>query len=242
MDLAEVIGTAIALNLLLNIPLIWGVILTSLDVLIILFFWSKSSRSFEILILMLVMSTATCIFILVAKSPVNYMDVFIGYLPSAELVTDRKALLLTIGIIGATVMPHNLYLHSNLVISRSDNIEPEDREKAIRSDLRISYYDSAIALIFALFVNSSILIVSSANFYSADKSGIADIHDAYALLSESLGTSAATLFALALLFAGQSSTITGTLTGQIVMEGLLILTLKDFCLIHYCLCHGLDGY
>lgn len=129
-------------------------------------------------------------------------------------------------------MPHNLYLHSNLVISKSNDdfnvIDPKDREKVIRSNLKMSNYDSFIALMLALFMNSAILIVSSANFYSKGRHDIADIPDAYELIARMIGQSAATLFAVALLFAGQSSTVTGTLAGQVVMEGELNLTTSFF--------------
>jgi manganese transport protein len=233
MDLAEVIGSAIALKLLLGIPILYGVLITSLDVMVILLLWSsKETRPFEILIFVLVMSVAICLFVIVGLSGVDFSKVALGFLPPTEIISNPNALLITIGIIGATgfnfitlVMPHNLYLHSNLVIRKaeqSQNIKDKSNYyKVVRTMLNLSYMDSAVALMFALFVNAAILIVSAANFNSKGRFDIADLEDAYYLMQSTLGSSASTLFAVALLLAGQSSTITGTLAGQIVMEAFL---------------------
>ena len=244
-DLAEVIGAAIALKLLFNIPLLWGVLLTGLDVLVILAFGfnAKHIRVFEIGIGCLVFVTAVCLFIVAGKSGPVFRDVLIGYLPTLEIFTAPGSLAIAVGIIGATVMPHNLYLHSYIVKYRSksdqgsieeidtfvmeptestgDPTQPLTRKSTLPSTLQMSYLDSIVALTFALFVNSSILIISSANFYTRGLNDVAEIPDAFQLIGESLGSSFSTLFAVALLLAAQSSTITGTMAGQIVMDGFL---------------------
>ncbi|KAI8895030.1 natural resistance-associated macrophage protein-domain-containing protein [Globomyces pollinis-pini] len=241
-DLAEVIGSAIALNLLTGIPLFWGIIITAADVMVLLAGWNhKNFRIFEVFIMALVLITAGCLFAVTVKSDPVIGDVLFGYLPSPTIITNPDAVFLAVGIIGATVMPHNLYLHSSIVKYRanqnSENFEDEDfeidnastmsdtqplsRNISIPNTLSMSNTDSVMALLFALLVNSSILIIAASNFYYNDKTDVAEIPDAYRLIREMLGYAFATLFAFALLLSGQSSTITGTMAGQIVMEGFL---------------------
>jgi manganese transport protein len=245
-DLAEVIGSAIALKLLFHIPLLYGVLITGLDVLVIIMFGfnAKHMRLFEGMIALLVLTTACCLFAVTAKSGPNMGDVAFGYLPSTLIFTNPDALYVAVGIIGATVMPHNLYLHSYIVKYRSNrddgeiveivefeevdaesvgsnDTQPLNRIKTLPTTLQMSYLDSSIALTFALFVNSSILIIAGANFYTKGETDIADIEDAFKLIGSYLGSVFAALFAIALLLAGQSSTITGTMAGQIIMEGFL---------------------
>ncbi|KAJ3313977.1 hypothetical protein HDV04_001283 [Boothiomyces sp. JEL0838] len=246
-DLAEVIGSAIALKLLFKIPMFWGVLLTAADVMMILFAWKPENfRYFEFLIFGLVFTCAICLFIVAGKSNPVFSDVMYGFLPKWDIITAPGALYVSVGIIGATVMPHNLYLHSSIVQQRSGfkaNHAEEVNEVSSNGDansliretdtqlvsrlrniptfLQMSWLDSAIALTFALFVNASILIISSANFYTIGRTDIAEIPDAFNLIGELLGSAFATVFATALLISGQSSTITGTMAGQIIMEGFL---------------------
>ena len=242
-DLAEVIGSAIALNLLFNLPIVWGVVITAVDVLIILIgFKAKYLRIFENFIILLVYAVAICLLILVGKSNPDWSKIMLGFLPTATTFTNPKKLYVAMGIIGATVMPHNLYLHSSLVKFRSGNgnalgdiselTEDRDQEMspaasstalrlALPQTLKFTYLDSAFALTFALIANSSILIVAAAAFYDKNIQEVAELSDAYALLDQYLGRTAAVLFAFALLCSGQSSTITGTLAGQYVMTGFL---------------------
>ncbi|ORZ07729.1 natural resistance-associated macrophage protein-domain-containing protein [Lobosporangium transversale] len=261
-DLAEVIGSAIALNLLFKIPLPWGVVITAADVLVILFAFRddqsvKSRRLFEALVILLVSCVGVCFTAEIVYAQPVAKDVFKGFLPSAEILTNRGALYLAIGIIGATVMPHNLYLHSSIVklrtsreltklassqasMSSTSNLMASDQRQAmldedkgavslkhstIRTTLRYTFVDSTVALTFALYVNSAILIVSAATFKykfpEVDNEGLADFFDAFHLLSQYLGKAAGYVFAVALLMAGQSSTLTATLAGQIIMEGFL---------------------
>ncbi|KAF9907107.1 hypothetical protein EC991_011325 [Linnemannia zychae] len=261
-DLAEVIGSAIALNLLFKIPLAWGVVITAADVLIILFAFRddqsvKSRRVFEALVILLVSSVGVCFTALIVYSEPVAKDVLRGFLPDTKILTEKEALFLSIGIIGATVMPHNLYLHSSIVklrtsreltelassqasmSSTSDLMTVDQRQvmleedkgavsvkhSTIRSTLRYTFWDSTVALTFALYVNSAILIVAAATFKykhpDVDNSGLADFFSAFDLLGQYLGRAAGYLFAVALLMAGQSSTLTATLAGQIIMEGFL---------------------
>ncbi|KAF9435472.1 hypothetical protein BGZ76_006239 [Entomortierella beljakovae] len=259
-DIAEVIGSAIALNLLFKIPLPWGVVITAADVLIVLLAFRddqsvKSRRLFEALVIVLVTAVGVCFTIEIVYSQPVAKDVFKGYLPNIEILKDKDALYLAIGIIGATVMPHNLYLHSSIVklrtsrelnklassqASMSSTVDmlgehraEEEKEKGvvsakhstIKTTLKYTFIDSTVALTFALYVNSAILIVSAATFKykypDADNSGLADFYDAFRLLSQYLGKAAGYIFAVALLMAGQSSTLTATLAGQIIMEGFL---------------------
>src|SRR4051812_39487 len=225
-DLAEVIGTAIALQLLFHIPLLIGVCLTALDVLIILFLQSRGFRYIEALVISLIGVIAFCFTLEIIFSRPELAGIARGFfVPSSNILSDPGMLYIAIGILGATVMPHNLYLHSSVVQTRNYERTPEGKREAIK----FSNIDTAVALTLALFVNAAILIVSAATFYRTGHSEVAEIGDAYKLLTPLLGvTGASTLFALALLASGQNSTLTGTLAGQIVMEGFLNLRLKPW--------------
>ncbi len=221
-DLAEVIGSAIALNLLFGIPLIWGVCLTALDVLLILLLQHKGFRYLEALVIALVATIGICFGVELAMAQPALAEVARGLLPRGEIVTNPAMLYIAIGILGATVMPHNLYLHSSIVQTRK--VLPDDTSK--REAIRFATLDSTVALLFAFFINAAILILAAATFHQAGHPEVADIGDAYRLLTPLLGTTlASTLFAVALLASGQNSTITGTLAGQIVMEGFLNIRL-----------------
>jgi manganese transport protein len=225
-DLAEVIGSAIALNLLFHIPLIVGVCLTALDVLIILFLQQRGFRFIEALVITLIGTISICFGLEILFSRPSVMGILHGFLvPSPQIVFDSGMLYIAIGILGATVMPHNLYLHSAIVQSR--NFERNSTGK--REAIKFCTIDSTIALTIALFVNAAILIVSAATFYRRGMTGVAEINDAYRLLTPLLGvTGASTMFALALLASGQNSTLTGTLAGQVVMEGFLNIRLRPW--------------
>jgi manganese transport protein len=224
-DLAEVIGSAIALNLLFGIPLIAGVCVTGFDVLIVLFLQNKGFRYIEALVITLIAVVGGCFaWELIASRP-DMVGIARGFIPSARIVSDSGMLYIAIGILGATVMPHNLYLHSSIVQTRRYELNTAGRREAIK----FATIDSTLALMFALFINAAILIVSAATFYTRGRSDVAEIQDAYKLLSPLLGvTGASTLFALALLASGQNSTLTGTLAGQIVMEGFLNIRLRPW--------------
>src|SRR3954468_10470717 len=225
-DLAEVIGTAIALQLLFHIPLLIGVCLTALDVLIILFLQSRGFRYIEALVITLIGVIASCFTLEIIFSRPELAGIARGFfVPSINILRDPGMLYIAIGILGATVMPHNLYLHSSVVQTRNYERTPEGKREAIK----FSDIDTAVALTLALFVNAAILIVSAATFYRSGHSEVAEIGDAYKLLTPLLGvTGASTLFALALLASGQNSTLTGTLAGQIVMEGFLNIRLRPW--------------
>jgi manganese transport protein len=221
-DLAEVIGSAIALNLLFGIPLLWGVCLTALDVLLILLLQNKGFRWLEAFVIALIATIGVCfaVELLMASPPVG--QVLRGLVPTTQVVTNPMMLYIAIGILGATVMPHNLYLHSSIVQTRK--VLPDIPSK--REAIRFATLDSTLALLFAFFINGSILILAAATFHQTGHQEVADIGDAYRLLTPLLGTTiASTLFAVALLASGQNSTITGTLAGQIVMEGFLNIRL-----------------
>jgi manganese transport protein len=224
-DLAEIIGSAIALNLLFHIPLLAGVCITALDVLIVLFLQNKGFRYLEALVITLIAVVGGCFaWELVASRP-DVIGIAKGFIPSGQIVTDPGMLYIAIGILGATVMPHNLYLHSSIVQTRRYELDVTGKRQAIK----FATIDSTLALMFALFINAAILIVSAATFYTRGRNDVAEIQDAYKLLSPMLGvTGASTLFALALLASGQNSTITGTLAGQIVMEGFLNIRLRPW--------------
>ncbi len=224
-DLAEIIGSAIALNLLFGIPLLVGVCLTALDVLIVLFLQNKGFRYIEALVITLMTVIGGCFaWELVASRP-DLLGIAKGFIPTTQIVTDPGMLFIAIGILGATVMPHNLYLHSSIVQTRRYELTAPGKREAIK----FATIDSTLALMFALFINAAILIVSAATFYSRGRNDVAEIQDAYKLLSPMLGvTGASTLFALALLASGQNSTLTGTLAGQIVMEGFLNLRIRPW--------------
>ena len=224
-DLAEVIGSAIALNLLFGIPLLVGVCITALDVLLVLFLQNKGFRYIEALVITLIAVIGGCFaWELVASRP-DVVGIAKGFIPSSQVVTDPGMLYIAIGILGATVMPHNLYLHSSIVQTRRYEMNSAGKREAIK----FATIDSTLALMFALFINAAILIVSAATFYTRGRNDVAEIQEAYKLLSPLLGvTGASTLFALALLASGQNSTLTGTLAGQIVMEGFLNIRLRPW--------------
>jgi len=224
-DLAEVIGAAIALNLLFGIPLPWGIAITALDVFLVLYLQHRGFRVLEAIVIALVATIGVCFLVEIILSKPNMGAIARGFVPSAEIVRNREMLYIAIGILGATVMPHNLYLHSSIVQTRAYDLTPEGRREAIR----FSFIDSTVALTFALFINASILTVAAATFYTRGNTQVAEIQDAYHLLSPLLGVGAASvLFAIALLASGQSSTLTGTLAGQIVMEGFLDIRLRPW--------------
>src|SRR6185369_11325396 len=216
-DLAEVIGSAIALNLLFKIPLVWGVCITALDVLAVMYLQNKGFRYIEALVVTLILTIGGCFFAEIIFSKPNVVAVMAGFVPKFEIVRNPAMLYIAIGILGATVMPHNLYLHSSIVQTRKYEQTAAGKKEAIK----FATLDSTIALMFALFINAAILIVSSATFHGTEHK-VAEIQDAHKLLSPMLGfTVASALFAIALLASGQNSTLTGTLAGQIVMEGFL---------------------
>ena len=224
-DLAEVIGTAIALNLLFDIPIAWGVAITALDVLIVLYLQNKGFRLLEALVIALIATVGLCfLFELIVARP-DLAGVAAGFIPSPEILQNPEMLYIAIGILGATVMPHNLYLHSSIVQTRKYDLTAEGKREAVR----FAFVDSTIALSFALFINASILIVAAATFHRSGNTQVAEIQDAYQLLSPLLGVGAASaVFALALLASGQNSTLTGTLAGQIVMEGFLNIRIRPW--------------
>ncbi|CAN5815205.1 Nramp family divalent metal transporter [soil metagenome] len=224
-DLAEVVGAAIALNLLFGLPLIWGVCLTALDVLIVLYLQHRGFRYVEILVVMLIVAIAGCFAVEMALARPQIGELMLGFIPSTEIVRNREMLYIAVGILGATVMPHNLYLHSSIVQTR----KYRDTSAGKREAIRFATIDSTVALMFALFINAAILVMAAATFHGTPHEGVADIGDAYQLLSPLLGSSAASaLFAVALLCSGQNATLTGTLAGQIVMEGFLNIRLRPW--------------
>ena len=224
-DLAEVIGTAIALQLLFGLPLVVGATITALDVLLILLLQQRGFRYLEAFVISLITVIALCFAIeLVLASP-DWRAVAQGFVPQTEILTNPAMLYIAIGILGATVMPHNLYLHSSIVQTRRWEPTPAGRREAVL----FATIDSTVALTLALFVNAAILILAAAAFHTTGQTEVAEIQDAYRLLAPTLGVAAAsTLFALALLASGQNSTITATLAGQIVMEGFLRLRLPPW--------------
>ncbi|PJJ54559.1 Nramp family divalent metal transporter [Hymenobacter chitinivorans] len=224
-DLAEVIGSAIALNLLFGLPLPWGVVLTILDVLVVLFFQNKGFRVIESIVAGLIVVIFGCFLYEILVSHPDYLGIARGLVPQKEVVTTPGMLYIAIGILGATVMPHNLYLHSSIVQTRAI----EQTEPGKRMAIKFATIDSTVALFLAFFVNAAILITAAATFHTNGLFHVADITDAHKLLAPVLGAGAAgTVFAIALLASGQNSTLTGTLAGQIVMEGFLDLQLKPW--------------
>jgi len=224
-DLAEVIGTAIALQLLFGVPLVWGVVLTALDVFLILVLQRFGFRKLEAFIVALLIIIAGCFAFELALARPSISAIAGGLVPSAEVVTNPAMLYIAIGILGATVMPHNLYLHSSIVQTRSFGPSREEKREAIK----FATLDSSIALGLALFINASILILAAAAFHETGRTDVAEIQDAYQLLAPALGVGlASTLFAIALLASGQNSTVTATLAGQIVMEGFLNIRLPPW--------------
>ncbi len=221
-DLAEVIGMAIGINLLFDIPLIWGILITFLDTFILLFLINKGMRKMEAFILALVFVIGLSFLIEMFLAKPHAGDILRGFIPS---IPDKDALYIALGIIGATVMPHNLYLHSSLVQTRKFS----SGFKSIKQALKFNLIDSLVALNLAFFVNAAILILAAATFYKAGLYQVAEIQDAYKLLEPLLGSHRApVLFAVALIAAGQSSTITGTLAGQIIMEGFINLRIQPW--------------
>ncbi|MEO8621688.1 MAG: Nramp family divalent metal transporter [bacterium] len=223
-DLAEVIGSAIALNLLFGIALPVGVAITGFDVLLLLYLQNKGVRVLEALVITLVATVGVCFgFELMLARP-DLLGVAKGFIPTMDIVSNPDKLYIAIGILGATVMPHNLYLHSSIVQTRRYEENAAGRREAVR----YAFVDSTIALSFALFINAAILIVASATFHTTGNSAVAEIQDAFKLLTPLLGAGASTVFALALLASGQNSTLTGTLAGQIVMEGFLDIRIRPW--------------
>jgi manganese transport protein len=224
-DLAEVIGTAIALKLLFGIPLIAGALITALDAFLLLMLMNRGFRFLEAFIVALLVVIALCFLVQIVLAAPPVAGVLAGFLPKTEIVTNPEMLYIAIGIIGATVMPHNLYLHSSIVQTRQFERNDEGR----RSAIRWATADSTIALMLALFVNAAILIVAAAVFHANGKTDVAEIEQAYSLLSPLLGVGiASVLFAIALLASGLNSTVTATLAGQIVMEGFLDLRIPNW--------------
>jgi manganese transport protein len=224
-DLAEVIGSAIALNLLFGMPLAWGVCLTALDVLAVLYLQQKGFRYIEAFVIALIGIIGVCFAMEIIFSKPSLAGILKGFVPRTEILRNPDMLYIAIGILGATVMPHNLYLHSSIVQTRKYRSSREGIKEAIR----FATLDSTVALMFALFINAAILIMSAATFHNTGNQDVAEIGDAYKLLSPLLGTTlASVLFAVALLCSGQNSTLTGTLAGQIVMEGFLNIRLRPW--------------
>jgi manganese transport protein len=221
-DIAEVVGTAIGLNLLFGIPLELGVIITALDVFLILYLQKLGFRWIEAFIICLLGVIAICFAVQIAMADPEWGAVIKGFAPTSEIVTNPAMLYLALGIIGATVMPHNLYLHSGVVQTRAyGRSDPEKREA-----LTFATIDSTVALMFALLVNASILILAAATFNKTGNASIAELGDAHSMLAPLLGSMLAPkLFAIALLCCGLNSTVTATLAGQIVMEGFLRIRL-----------------
>ncbi len=222
-DLAEVIGSAVALNLLFHIPLMWGVLITGFDVLILLGAMNFGFRKLEAIVITLVATIAVCFALQTFIAAPNWGDVTRGILlPS---IPDKEAFVIALGILGATVMPHNLYLHTSLVQTRASAQTPLGKSEAIK----FNTIDTIVALGAAFFVNAAILVVAGAVFHAQGHNDVKELQEAYQLLSPLLGAPiASTAFAVALLASGQSSTITGTLAGQIVMEGFLNIRIKPW--------------
>ncbi len=224
-DLAEVVGSAIALQLLFGIPLVWGCVITAFDVLLVLFLQTKGFRYIEAVVITLIATIGGCFAAELFFSKPSLAGVLLGFIPSAQVVTHPGMLYVAIGIIGATVMPHNLYLHSSIVQTRKFEPTPVGKREAIK----FATIDSTVALMLALFINAAILILAAAVFHWSGHQDVAEIQDAYKLLSPMLGVGVASiLFAVALLASGQNSTLTGTLAGQIVMEGFINIRLRPW--------------
>ena len=224
-DLAEVLGSAVALKLLFGLPLLAGVLITALDVLVVLALQGRGFRLIEAFVVTLIVTIAACFAYEMFFAQPLWREAAQGLIPRAEIFRNREMLYIAIGILGATVMPHNLYLHSSIVQTRAFGVSVGDRREAFR----YAVFDSTLALSFALFVNAAILVLGAAAFHTRGLHNVAEISEAYKLLSPVLGVSlASTVFACALLASGQNSTLTGTLAGQIVMEGFLNIRLKPW--------------
>ncbi len=224
-DLAEVIGSAIALNLLFGLPLVLGVLFTAADVMVILVLQHRGFRTTEAIVGGLIGVIALSFGYELIVSQPNLPGVLRGLIPQTKVVMDPSMLYVAIGILGATVMPHNLYLHSSIVQTRAFDRTDTGKAKAIK----FATIDSTLSLFFAFFINASILILSAATFHGTPHEDVAGVNEAYELLSPVLGASLASmLFAVALLASGQNSTLTGTLAGQIVMEGFLNIRMRPW--------------
>ena len=224
-DLAELVGSAIGLQLLFGIPLVWGVCITALDVIMVLFLQGKGFRYIEALVITIIAIIGACFIAEMIFAKPDAGGVLLGYVPSLEILQNQGMLYIAVGILGATVMPHNLYLHSSIVQTRAWQETSEKKWEAIK----FGTIDSTVALSIALFINSAILILSAATFHFSGYQEVAEIQDAYKLLSPVLGVgSASAIFAFALLASGQNSTLTATLAGQIVMEGFLNFRMRPW--------------
>ena len=224
-DLAEVIGSAIALKLLFGIPLVWGIVITGADVMVVLLLQNRGFRLLESVVIGLIAVMGVCFAFELFISHPDAGEVARGFVPTVDILRNRDMLYIAIGILGATVMPHNLYLHSSIVQTRQYEASSAGKREAVR----YAFIDSTIALTLALFVNAAILVVAAATFHRSGNTGVAEIQDAYRMLTPLLGVAgASTFFAIALLASGQNSTLTGTLAGQIVMEGFLSIRLQPW--------------
>ncbi len=224
-DLAEVIGSAIAFNLLFGIPLLWGVCLTALDVLAVLYLQRHGFRILEAIVTVLIGMIGICYLVEILLARPDLGSIARGFVPTTELFTNREMLYIAIGILGATVMPHNLYLHSSVVQTRAI----ERSRDGVKTAIRFNFIDSALALNFAFLINAAILVMAAATFYKHGMNDITEIQDAYHTLTPLLGIPfASAMFAMALLCSGQNSTLTGTLAGQIVMEGFINIRLTPW--------------
>jgi len=224
-DLAEVVGSAIALQLLFGIPLVWGCIITVVDVMIVLLLQHRGFRYLEIVVVLLITTIGSCFAVELFLARPDPAAVLAGFVPTAEIVTNPAMLYIAIGILGATVMPHNLYLHSSIIQTR----KYEQTSSGKREAILFGTIDSTLALMLALFINAAILILAAATFHKSGQHQVGEIQEAFHLLDGLLGVKfAAVLFAVALLASGQNSTLTGTLAGQIVMEGFLNIRLRPW--------------
>ncbi len=223
-DLAEVIGSAIALQLLFGIPLLWGCIITALDVVAVLFLQNKGFRYIEAIVVTLIATIGICFALELIWSRPGIVGILTGFVPQPMILKSSDMLYVAIGIIGATVMPHNLYLHSSIVQTR----KYEQNHSGKREAIKFATIDSTVALTMALFINAAILILAAAVFHFSGHQDVAEIQSAYKLLTPLLGGGASILFAVALLASGQNSTLTGTLAGQVVMEGFINIRLRPW--------------
>jgi manganese transport protein len=224
-DLAEVVGSAIALQLLFGIPLVYGCVITAADVLVVLFLQSKGFRYLEAIVVTLIATIGVCFAVELSWSRPGIAGILTGFIPRAEILKNQAMLYVSIGIIGATVMPHNLYLHSSIVQTRKYEQTPAGKREAIK----FATIDSSVALMFALLINAAILVLSATAFHWSGHQEVAEIQDAYKLLTPLLGVPIASgVFIFALLASGQNSTLTGTLAGQIIMEGFINIRLRPW--------------
>lgn len=224
-DLAELIGAAVALNLLFGLPLMWGLVITAFDVILLLALQNKGFRWLEAFVITLMVTIFVCFGIEMLLAQPEWSQVLKGYIPTREILSNPEMLYISIGILGATVMPHNLYLHSSLVQTRAFKRTEQGKKQAIK----FATLDTVISLMLALLVNSAMLILAASVFFKSGRTEVVEITQVYELLSPMLGTAlASTLFGVALLACGQNATITGTLSGQIVMEGFLNFKIKPW--------------